>query len=154
MRRSTPFLAVVVAALVLSGCSDERAGGQAGEAVLVSEGEVDSRDLPIGEPFVFWLEPGATLGIYYGGSGTDGCHLVPIEAWTDEERIEVDFEPLSAGACTDDLISYLYEVRFPEPFDVEGSLAVTFTGVEGSNSASEVVLPPDPFEPPLWEEFE
>lgn len=99
---------------------------------------------------VQWIEPGRSLAVLLGGSGTEACVPQPIGATsTGPGTIEVAFEPVVADACTDDLVIYGWQLTLPEAVSATLPLAVTVTGVSDASPsgeagpAVEVALEPD-----------
>ncbi|WP_182354278.1 hypothetical protein [Flaviflexus huanghaiensis] len=96
---------------------------------------------------VTWETPGETFHVYTQGSSTEGCYAVPTEAWTDGERIEIDFDPVDTGrACTMDLVSHGWSFTWDDPLDVTGEMVVTLRGLK-LTGRDDIVLPSEPTEP-------
>lgn len=75
--------------------------------------ETDLADVPLQDDIpvaITWETPGETFHIYTMGSSTDGCYVVPTEAWTDSRSIDVNFQPADSSLmCTDDLVLHSWE---------------------------------------------
>lgn len=122
--------------------------GQRTEAVPF-DSDVDLRldsDIPVA---VTWQTPGETLHVYTQGSSTDGCYTEPIEAWTDGEMMEIDFEPARIGqACTADVVTHAWTIEWDEPFEVTEPMPLVLNDVRGlGQSLEDRELPPEPTEP-------
>lgn len=96
---------------------------------------------------VTWETPGETFHVYTQGSSTEGCYPVPTEAWTDGERIEIDFDPAEPGrACTMDIVPHGWSFTWEEPIEVTGEMMVEMRGLNLTGRI-EIPLPPEPTEP-------
>ncbi|WP_293694974.1 hypothetical protein [uncultured Agrococcus sp.] len=172
MRRAAIPIAAI-AAIVLAGCGANGGGEDAPtetETETVSpeptateeptepEGQwatpVEADDL-VGEDAleteepadVRWLEVGETLQIVVVGSGSTDCVPTAIDAWTDGEQVEIEFEAADEEAtCTMDLRPHVWTVTWDEPLEVEGALQLFLTNVEEDGEQYETELPAEPVE--------
>lgn len=163
--RKTAIPIAAIAALVLAGCGTN--GGEEGQTptetateteTVAPEGQqaepIETEDL-IGEDqfgtdepaAVRWIAVGETLQIVVVGSGSLDCVPRPIDAWTDGEQVEIEFEPADETAtCTMDLRSHVWTVTWDEPLDADGPLPLVLTNVEGPETQFETELPAEPIE--------
>lgn len=93
---------------------------------------------------VQWIEPGRSIAVLHGNSGTEACVPQPTGAKaTGPGTIEVAFEPVEAGTCTDDLRLYGWQLTLPEAVSATLPVTVTVTGVTDAGPSAEVTLEPD-----------
>ncbi|WAC66468.1 hypothetical protein OVA14_01365 [Agrococcus sp. SL85] len=95
-----------------------------------------------------WAEPGTSLAVFIGGSGSSACVPAPESAEVEDGTIVVEFEApdLAAISCTADF--RVYGWTFPVEVDASGPVDVRVEGLSPADDqvveltvAPEAVLP-------------
>ena len=94
---------------------------------------------------VQWLEPGVSLAVLLGGSGSEHCVPQPIGATsTGPGTIEVAFEyPVGDMDCSGDLQLYGWQITLPEAVSATLPVEVTVTGAAAEGATGTFTVEPD-----------
>lgn len=139
---------------VLVASADPAPSESPSEPVIVEPTAIDPAALPPVEEAVdpmqdppiavHWIEPGRSLAVLLGASGTESCVPVPVVAdVTGPGTVEVRFEPARAGECTADLRLYGWRFVLAEPMSATMPVEVSVAGVRAAGDAVTIPLPPD-----------
>lgn len=91
-----------------------------------------------------WAEPGTSLAVFIGGSGSSACVPAPESAEVEDGTIVVEFEApdLAAISCTADF--RVYGWTFPVEVDASGPVDVRVEGLSpADDQAVELTVAPE-----------
>ncbi|HET8867100.1 MAG TPA: hypothetical protein VFM87_02105, partial [Agrococcus sp.] len=94
---------------------------------------------------VRWLEPGVSLAVMLGGSGSAACVPQPIGATsTGPGTVEVAFQyPSGDVSCTADFRLYGWRVTLPEAISATLPVEVTVTGAAAEGATGTFTVEPE-----------
>lgn len=98
-----------------------------------------------GEPLsALWVEPGRTIAVLLGDSGTPACVPTPVGAVSSGPGvIDVTFEPAVGTTCTDDFVVYGWQFTLPEAVSATLPVEVRVTGTSDAGPFLDVTVAPD-----------
>ncbi|MCH1883852.1 hypothetical protein [Agrococcus sp. ARC_14] len=102
---------------------------------------------PMQDPAVAvrWIDPGVSLAVLLGGSGSEQCVPQPIGATsTGPGLVELAFESTTADVdCSADFRTYGWRVTLPEAISATMPVSVTITGAGSDGASATVTVQPD-----------
>lgn len=91
-----------------------------------------------------WIEPGRTLAVLLGASGTSACVPTPVGAASSGPgTIEVAFEPAAGTTCTDDFVVYGWQFTLPEAVSATLPVDIRVTGTSDAGPFVDISVAPD-----------